>query len=400
MNYGGKGIKQKKRLLNSATTKLGTKLGIFFIKLALVAAIAVVVSGSCLVLGSFQGIIENAPDIASVNVSPEGFATKIYDSDENEIQTLSSAGANRTYVTIDQIPKDLQHAFIAIEDERFYEHNGIDMRGILRAASITLSSGEMSQGASTITQQLARNIFLTQEVTWQRKIEEIFIAWGLEKKYSKEQILEFYLNNIYFGNGYYGVEAAAKGYFNKSVSQLTLSEQAFIAAIPNNPSKYNPLTGFDKTLKRRDLILQQMYEADYISYVDYYMAKGENIVLNQPEQEKEDNSVVTYVRHCATESLMKSTGFSFRDNFSSKEDEESYDSLYDTYYTRCQQMLLSGGYTVYTSFDMDLQNKLQQAVDDNLAGYCWPEAAGTAACSTARSWTSILKLCAPVRPSF
>ena len=99
------------------------------------------------------------------------------------------------------------------------------------------------------------------------------------------------------------------------------------------------------------------------------MAKGENIVLNQPEQEKEDNSVVTYVRHCATESLMKSTGFSFRDNFSSKEDEESYDSLYDTYYTRCQQMLLSGGYTVYTSFDMDLQNKLQQAVDDNLAGY-------------------------------
>ena len=108
MNYGGKGIKQKKKLLNSATTKLGTKLGIFFIKLALVAAIAVVVSGSCLVLGSFQGIIENAPDIASVNVSPEGFATKIYDSDENEIQTLSSAGANRTYVTIDQIPKDLQ----------------------------------------------------------------------------------------------------------------------------------------------------------------------------------------------------------------------------------------------------------------------------------------------------
>ena len=148
-----------------------------------------------------------------------------------------------------------------------------------------------------------------------------------------------------------------------------MSEQAFIAAIPNNPSKYNPLTGFDKTLKRRDLILQQMYEADYISYLDYYMAKGENIVLNQPEQEKEDNSVVTYVRHCATESLMKSTGFSFRDNFSSKEDEESYDSLYDTYYTRCQQMLLSGGYTVYTSFDMDLQNKLQQAVDDNLAGY-------------------------------
>ena len=166
MNYGGKGIKQKKKLLNSATTKLGTKLGIFFIKLALVAAIAVVVSGSCLVLGSFQGIIENAPDIASVNVSPEGFATKIYDSDENEIQTLSSAGANRTY---------------AIEDERFYEHNGIDMRGILRAASITLSSGEMSQGASTITQQLLKNNVFNafNESTIEkikRKVQEQYLA--------------------------------------------------------------------------------------------------------------------------------------------------------------------------------------------------------------------------------
>ena len=202
MNYGGKGIKQKKRLLNSATTKLGTKLGIFFIKLALVAAIAVVVSGSCLVLGSFQGIIENAPDIASVNVSPEGFATKIYDSDENEIQTLSSAGANRTYVTIDQIPKDLQHAFIAIEDERFYEHNGIDMRGILRAASITLSSGEMSQGASTITQQLLKNNVFNafNESTIEkikRKVQEQYLAIKLETVMSKDSILRVSVRQLH-----------------------------------------------------------------------------------------------------------------------------------------------------------------------------------------------------------
>ena len=143
MNYGGKGIKQKKKLLNSATTKLGTKLGIFFIKLALVGLIALIVSGSCLAFGAFQGIIQSAPDIESINVSPEGFATIIYDSEDNEIQTLSSAGANRMYVTIDQIPKNLQHAFIAIEDERFYEHNGIDMKGILRAASVTLTNGQL-----------------------------------------------------------------------------------------------------------------------------------------------------------------------------------------------------------------------------------------------------------------
>ena len=239
----------------------------------------------------------------------------------------------------------------------------------MRAALANQKSSEIVQGASTITQQLARNIFLTQEVTWERKIEEMFIAWDLEKKYSKEEILEFYLNNIYFGNGYYGVEAAARGYFSKSVSELTLSEQAFIAAIPNNPSKYNPLTNFENTLRRRDLILEQMYDTDYITSMDFYTAKSEEIVLNQPQQEKEDNSVVTYVRHCATESLMKSAGFSFRDNFDTQEEQDEYESLYDTYYTRCQQMLLSGGYTIYTSFDMELQEKLQRAVDENLSQY-------------------------------
>ncbi len=269
MNYGGKGIKQKKRLLNSATTKLGTKLGIFFIKLALVAAIAVVVSGSCLVLGSFQGIIENAPDIASVNVSPEGFATKIYDSDENEIQTLSSAGANRTYVTIDQIPKDLQHAFIAIEDERFYEHNGIDMRGILRAASITLSSGEMSQGASTITQQLLKNNVFNafNESTIEkikRKVQEQYLAIKLETVMSKDAILENYLNTINLGNGYYGVQAAAREYFNKDVSELSISECAVIASITKSPTGLNPIRHADRNKDRQSQVLLNMKEQGYI----------------------------------------------------------------------------------------------------------------------------------------
>lgn len=230
-------------------------------------------------------------DSSTASTFKESKTTLVYDTNGNELCKIKSS-KDMYYVDFSDIPLTLDNAFVVMEDRDFYNHDGIDYKAIVRAAIVNQKSNEIAQGASTITQQLARNIFLTQEVTWQRKIEEIFIAWGLEKKYSKEQILEFYLNNIYFGNGYYGVEAAAKGYFNKSVSQLTLSEQAFIAAIPNNPSKYNPLTGFDKTLKRRDLILQQMYEADYISYVDYYMAKGENIVLNQPEQEKEDLSLI------------------------------------------------------------------------------------------------------------
>ena len=274
MNYGDKGIKQKKKLLNSATTKLGTKLGIFFIKLALVGIIALVVAGSCLVFGSFQGIIENAPDIASINVSPEGFATKIYDADNNEIQTLSSAGANRTYVTIDQIPLNLQHAFIAIEDERFYEHNGIDMKGILRAASITLSSGHMSQGASTITQQLIKNnVFNAYNESdiekIKRKVQEQYLAIKLETVMSKKSILENYLNTINLGNGYYGVQAAAKGYFNKDVSELSLSECAVIASITKSPTGLNPIRHADRNRDRQSQVLLNMKDQGYISQAEY-----------------------------------------------------------------------------------------------------------------------------------
>ena len=299
MNYGGKGIKQKKKLLNSATTKLGTKLGIFFIKLALVGVIAIVVSGACLLFGSFQGIIENAPDIASINVSPEGFATRIYDSDENEIQSLSSAGANRTYVTINQIPKDLQHAFIAIEDERFYEHNGIDMKGILRAASITLSTGHMSQGASTITQQLLKNnVFNAYNESdiekIKRKVQEQYLAIKLETVMDKQDILENYLNTINLGNGYYGVQAAANGYFNKDVSELTLSECAVIASITKSPTGLNPIRHADRNKDRQNQVLANMKEQGYISDEEYNDAISDDVYARLEGIELAGTSTTTY----------------------------------------------------------------------------------------------------------
>ena len=197
------------------------------------------------------------------------------------------------YVSYQEIPVTLVNSFVVMEDRQFYKHSGYDIKAILRAIVINQKSNDIAQGASTITQQLARNIFLSQEVTWQRKVEEIFIAVGLEKKYSKNQILEFYLNNIYFGNGYYGVEAAARGYFDKSVSELTLAEQTFIAAIPNNPTRYNPLTNYDNTVQRKNLILQQLYEADDIGSLDRYMAETEEVVLNPHQTEEINNSVVT-----------------------------------------------------------------------------------------------------------
>lgn len=344
------------------------KWAILFIVVALLVAGGVYLAPKAASVWRMRRIAKAFVDSSTQSTFKETKTTLVYDKNGEELCQIKSS-KELYYVTFDQIPKTLANAFVVMEDRDFYNHSGIDYKAIVRAALANQKSSEIVQGASTITQQLARNIFLTQEVTWERKIEEMFIAWDLEKKYSKEEILEFYLNNIYFGNGYYGVEAAARGYFSKSVSELTLSEQAFIAAIPNNPSKYNPLTNFENTLKRRDLILEQMYDTDYITSMDFYTAKSEEVVLNQPQHEKEDNSVVTYVRHCATESLMKSAGFSFRDNFDTQEEQEEYESLYDTYYTRCQQMLLSGGYTIYTSFDMELQEKLQRAVDENLSQY-------------------------------
>lgn len=294
--------------------------------------------------------------------------TIIYDGNGDQLCTMKSE-KDLYYVSFKDIPKDLAQAFVVTEDRSFYKHSGIDYKAIVRAIVENQKNNQVSQGASTITQQLAKNVFLTQEVTWERKIEEMFISVELEKKFTKEQILEFYLNNIYFGNGYYGVEAAARGYFNKSVSDLSLSEQAFIAAIPNNPSKYNPLTKFDNTIERRDRILDQLYDADDISSMKYNSAKTEQIVLNPKENEEINSSVVTYVRHCATESLMSSMGFSFRYNFTDESDYNSYQDSYDAYYTDCQQKLLGGGYSVYTSINMTIQDELQSSIDKNLAGF-------------------------------
>lgn len=302
------------------------------------------------------------------NTFKDSKTTLIYDTNDNELCSMKNS-KDLYYVEFDDIPATLADAFVVMEDRNFYNHKGIDYKAIIRAVIANQKSNEIAQGASTITQQLAKNVFLTQEVTWERKIKEMFIAFNLEKKFTKNQILEFYLNNIYFGNGYYGVEAAAKGYFSKSSKELTLSEQAFIAAIPNNPSRYNPLTNFDNTLGRRDLILDQLYDQGYINSMDYYSAKNEQITLNPQQEEKVNNSVVTYVRHCATESLMSSTGFTFRYSFESQTDYDAYQEYYEKVYTECQQKLIGGGYIIYTSIDMDIQEKLQNAVDTNLSKY-------------------------------
>lgn len=282
MNYGRKGIRQKKKLLNSAATKFGTKLGITSIKLLLIFAVALIVSGSCLAFGSIQGIIASAPDVSTIDVSPDGYATKIFDVDGNEVQSLSTTGSNRISVDIADVPLDLQHSFVAIEDERFYEHNGIDIKGIMRAAYITVSSGGLSQGASTLTQQLLKNNVFNayNESTIEkikRKVQEQYLAVKLETRMSKQEILGNYLNTINLGNGYYGVQAAANGYFGKDVSELSLSECAVIASITQNPTKLNPVKYPDDNRERQQKVLKNMLDQGYISESEYYDALTDDV---------------------------------------------------------------------------------------------------------------------------
>jgi penicillin-binding protein, 1A family len=263
---------------------------------------------------------------------------------------------------------DVGAAIVSIEDKKFYQHKGIDYKAIIRAIKAMIENGEVTQGGSTITQQLSRTVFLNQDKTWERKVEEMFIATELEKKYNKNQILEFYINNIYFGNGYYGIQAASIGYFNKEVSQLDLSQIAFLCAIPNNPTLYDPLTNIENTLGRRDRILKNMYEDGKISESAMYLAKAEEIELKRPETEK-NNYVETYTYYCAIRLLMEQDGFTFRTEFNSKEDKEAYQKNYSNMYEQCQKRLYTAGYRIYTSMDLEAQTQLQQAIDDKLKDF-------------------------------
>ncbi len=288
----------------------------------------------------------------------------VYDSSGEVLSTLVG-DQDRYYLTYEEIPSYVFGAFISTEDRKFYSHSGVDLSAIVRAAWAALVNGEVTQGASTITQQLAKTVFLSSEKTWQRKVEEIFIALELEKVYSKEKILEFYVNNCYFANGNYGIEAASQGYFSKSVSELTLSETVFLCAIPNSPATYDPLTNFNKTLERRNLILDQMYNEGYISGTDYAVAVNSEIVLNIPEVQKNDY-LETYTYYCAIRALMEKDGFEIRNSFESEEDEAQYDSQYSQLYSDYQQKLYTEGYRIYTSLNTDTQKKLQKSLNDIL----------------------------------
>ena len=347
MNYGKKGVSKVQKSLTSKTIKFKKMFFVSLLKIMLTAAISIMVIGVCFGIGMFKGILSSAPDIDPAEVLPKGFATVVYDAKGNEITKLVAANSNRSYEKMDMIPQYLADAFVAIEDERFYSHNGIDIKAIMRAGfEVVKSKGKLSQGGSTITQQLIKNNVFdnwTNESTIQkikRKIQEQYLAIDLEKKMSKEDILEAYMNTINLGQNTLGVKAAAARYFNKQTYQLTLSECAVIAAITQNPSKYNPISHPEENVRRRGDVLEKMLEQEFISQAEYDEAMADDVYsrIATVNEETENNSVYTYfvdeVTEQVTQDLMEIKGFNE---------------------TQAYRLVYSGGLSIYTTQDPDIQ---------------------------------------------
>ena len=359
MNYGKKSVSKKRNSLISRTAMMGKRAHVSLIRVLFVALITICVVIGCTGIGAFRGIIDNAPDANDIDISPLGYATFLYDGDGNQLRKLTAPSSNRLPVSIDQIPLDLQHAVVAIEDERFYEHNGIDVRGILRAFVKNITSGDLSEGASTITQQLLKNnVFTnwTQESTWlerfTRKIQEQYLAVEVEKNINnKNVILENYLNTINLGAGTYGVQAAAHKYFDKDVWDLNLSECATLAGITQNPTQYNPIEHPEANAKRRKEVLDHMLDQGYITQEQYDQVINDDVYSGiqaaQVLNSETENTVYSYFEDelidQVVDDLMNIKGYTR---------------------TQAQNLVYSGGLSIYTTQDARIQSILDEEYAD------------------------------------
>ena len=356
MNYGRKSTAKKEKELLSKGTMIRKKFTVIFAKTLLVCLIAFTVVGGCAGYGVYKGIVDSAPDIHDIDATPTGYLSTVLDNQGNETATLVASGSNRVYVTIDEIPLDLQHAFVAIEDARFYEHNGIDITGIVRAGITGITSGRFSQGASTITQQLLKNNVFTDWTSessfadkMERKIQEQYLAIQLEKVEDKDWILENYLNTINLGQNTLGVQAASQRYFNKDVSELTLSECAVIAGITQNPSRYNPVSNPDANAERRTKVLNNMLDQGYIDQADYDTAMADNVYdrIQIVDSETASDNINSYFVDALTEQviddLMEVKGYT---------ETQAYKALYE------------GGLTIYSTQDPSIQQICDEEVNN------------------------------------
>ena len=359
MNYGKKKAAKRQKKITSKSTMQGKRIVVRLFKALLICIILAAVVG---VAGGglfIKKIIDDTPHVSASDVKPKGFTTFVYaDDGSTEIERFVSSGSNRVYKSIDEIPKDLQHAFVAIEDERFYKHNGIDLQGIARAAVVGIArGGNFTEGASTLTQQLIKNnVFpnFTKEKTFydkfQRKIQEQYLALQIEKKMDKSEIIESYLNTINLGQNCLGVQAASQRYFGKDVSDLTLSECAVIAGITQSPSTYDPITHPDNNKVRRNKVLKNMLEQDYISQKQYDEALADDVyarIQTTNTASQADNTYSYFVDALAQQviqDLKDQLGYT---------DTQAYNAVY------------SGGLSIYSTQNQTMQQICDEEANDN-----------------------------------
>lgn len=357
MNFSKKKVIGKARTLKSPSTHRINKVKVMATRLALIIVVVCTVTGISALAGIINGLMETAPSIESINVVPDGYATTILNTKGKVVQTLVGREANREYVTLDQIPSHVQNAFVAIEDERFWTHDGIDLRGIFRATFSGLShGGKFNQGASTLTQQLLKNQVFSggEESSFiqkvERKIQEQYLAIQLENKLTKNQILEYYLNTINLGQNTLGVQAASKRYFNKDISELTISESAVLAGITQNPAGYNPITHPKKNAKKRSTVLSYMKEQGLITSAEYDEAMADKVYARIKSVNKETPALSGTTSYF-TDSLIDQVIADMKDELGYTET-QAYNALY------------RGGLTIYSTQDSSMQNICDKVIND------------------------------------
>lgn len=360
MNYGRNNTSNRRRKIQTRVSakKKKVRLRSFRVFLLICLVLGIIILGGVGIL--FKKIIDDTPQITANDLKPSAYTTTVYANDgETVTGTFVSAGSNRVFTTLDKVPKDMQNAFIAVEDARFYDHKGIDLKGITRAAVKGLTSGKLSQGGSTITQQLIKNSVFpnfskeSQLQRVERKIQELYLAVQIEKIIDKDEILENYLNTINMGQNTLGVQAAAKRYFGKDVSELNLSECATLAAITKSPSGYNPITNPDANAKRREKVLKDMLAQGKIKQEDYDTAMADTVAVyeriqtaNSEYQESltANSYFVDEVAKEVMSDLQSKLGYS---------ETQAYNAVY------------SGGLKIVTTQDMKMQNICDEEINDD-----------------------------------
>ncbi|MDO5406122.1 MAG: transglycosylase domain-containing protein [Eubacteriales bacterium] len=354
-NYGKHATEKKIQAAGSKAGKYTTRICLSFLKTGFVLCLFCVLVLVSVGAGMLFGILDGTPELNVDSIVPIGYATTVYDSAGNLTDTLVTTGSNREEATYEELPQDLIDAFVAIEDSRFWQHNGIDLRSISRAA-VGVLTGENRGGGSTITQQLIKNNVFNggRETSFgaklERKLQEQKLALQLTKSMDRKLILTNYLNTINLGSNTLGVKVAAKRYFNKELSDLTLSECTVIAGITQNPSRLNPISGQEANEEKRKVILQYMFEQGYIT--------------KEEQEEALADDVYSRIQNVDLASRESTTPYSY---FTDELTQQVKDTLMEKLgYTDTQahNLLYSGGLQIYTTQDPKIQAIVDEEVNN------------------------------------